>query len=117
MYKGFSTALTIEVVRNRAITTCPKGHEYYLNNDGSDPGCPICAQETEQAEAVFYFETTYTGDIMDALYEDGIYHMERGDFLTVTITVRTTSVRTKIINLFKNKDDIKKPGYTYGGRL
>lgn len=117
-YKGFYTTLTIEVVNNPFVVICPNGHEYYLNEDGTDPGCPVCAQGTDSEDAVYYFDTTYTSDIIESLYNNGIFHLQLGDYLTVRITVRETSLRSRVQNLFHGDDaEEKKQSYLYGGEV
>jgi uncharacterized Zn-finger protein len=117
-YQGLSTALTIEVISNRYIVTCPKGHQYYLNEDGSDPGCPICSGTSENDDAVFYFNNTYMNDIIDELYTTGIFYLQKGDYLTVTVSVREKSLRDKINRMFGRIDDmIDKKKYVYGGEV
>jgi len=117
-YKGFSTTLTIEVVKNSYEVVCPNGHEYYLNEGGIDNGCPICNEETDLSDATFYFDTTYTSDILETLYRDGIYYLEQGDYLTVKVTRRGASLRLRIQNMFQIDDaKVKKQSYLYGGEV
>ena len=99
-YGALSTTLTIEVVTNQAEVTCPYGHIYYLNEDGSDPGCPYCELGRNKDNAIFYFDITYTTEIMNALYDTGRYNLQSGDYLTITVTPRNTSLRFKLQNMF-----------------
>jgi rubrerythrin len=110
-YEGFSSNLTIEVIKNKNLVTCPVGHVYYLNEDGSDPGCPICASISSREDAIFYFDITYTEDILTKLFADGIYYLNPGDYVTLTIKVKGKSLRSKINTFFK------KSTYISGGEV
>lgn len=48
-----SISCTIKVTVIPRNETCPKGHLYNLNTDGSDPGCPYCQTWIEDLQ-VFY---------------------------------------------------------------
>jgi rubrerythrin len=116
-YDTFSTLLAVEVISGPARITCLEGHEYYLNEDNSDPGCPFC-YETDKEEAIFYFETIYTTEIINELYEDGIFYLVEGDYLTITVTKRDVSLRSGLKKMFfgTNSGIIKKK-YTFGGEV
>lgn len=115
---GFSTTLTIEVVNALPENICPNGHEYYLNADGSDPGCPFCILDTIKDNAVFFFDNTYTSDIVEILYADGIYYLQHGDYLTITVTQRSTSLRSTLQKMFFGSvRGMKEKTYTFGGEV
>lgn len=117
-YQEFSTLLSIEVVDDMPKVTCPKGHEYYLNEDGSDPGCGICDPDAEKDSAIYYFDTIYTTFILEKLYEDGIYYLEKGDYFTVTVTKKGVSVRSGLSKLFFDINSIdNKNRFTFGGEV
>jgi Zn finger protein HypA/HybF involved in hydrogenase expression len=117
-YEGFSTKLNIVVVDELPKVSCPAGHEYYLNDDGSDPGCPYCAQEGARDKAVFYFDTTYTADLLLRLYSDGIYYLDEGDYITVTVTQKNVSLRTKLKNIFFGiNHKVTGKNYSFGGEV
>jgi rubrerythrin len=119
-YMELTTTLTIEVVDNINIVICSVcGSQYYLNEDGTDPGCPYCSGGADVERAVFYFDTSYTEDIVKRLYEDGIYHLRDGDYFTVRVNVTKVSVRAHIMRLFRSRkvEDKKKENYTYGGEV
>jgi Zn finger protein HypA/HybF involved in hydrogenase expression len=113
-YEGFQDRLEIEVVDDLPEVTCPNGHTYYLNADGSDPGCPYCNSTEGKAEALFFFDTSYTNMIIDAIYTNGIYQLQRGDYLNITIKPRNVSILTKLLHLFIGS--VKKE-YTFGGEV
>lgn len=117
-YQGFSTTLTIEVVDELPRLICPKGHVYYANEEGSDPGCPYCDQVTERENAVFYFNITYTEELLKSLYKDGIYYLEEGNYLSVIIIKRDASLRSKLTGIFfKTNGGITTKRYTFGGEV
>ena len=117
-YQEFTTTLTIEVIDNPNLVICPNGHAYYLNSDGTDPGCPTCAASEGRADAIYYFDITYTNAIIETLYEDGIFYMKQGDYFTVKVTVRNQSLRYRIQEMFtghiREKD---RRSYTFGGEV
>lgn len=117
-YGSLTTTLDIEVISGPQKVVCPNGHEYYINDDGSDPGCPYCALTANRDSAIFYFDTTYTSDIINSLYTDGIFHLKKGDYLTITVTQRDASVRSKIKKMFFGTNSgISRKKYTFGGEV
>ncbi len=117
-YDEFHTTITIEVVKNDRLVTCPNGHEYYLNDDGTDPGCPYCIPQTILEQSVLYFDTTYTNDIISALYTDGIYNLEQGDYLVVSVTQKEESLRSRLTTLFIRTNIFnKREKYVSGGEV
>ncbi len=118
-YGELHIQLTIEVVKNQYLTSCLIcGTEYYLNEDFSDPGCPYCGASNSKT-TINYFKTVYTDEILDALYEDKIYYLKNGEYITVTVTVSQTSVSAKLRNLFNviKLEDRKRKNYSYGGEV
>jgi Zn finger protein HypA/HybF involved in hydrogenase expression len=113
-YESFIDELDIEVVDDLPEVTCPNGHTYYLNEDGSDPGCPYCSGTEGKAEALFYFDTTYTNTIIEQIYTHGEYHLEKGDYLKITIKPRNVSILSKLLNMFSG---FAKKEYTFGGEV
>jgi hypothetical protein len=89
-----------------------------MNEDGTDPGCPYCANESEKDNAIFLLDITYRNEIIEALYSTGIFYLEEGDYLTVTITPKEGSLRSNIKNMFFGTNrDIKGKSFTYGGEV
>lgn len=119
-YGEFNTTLAIDVVENFSQITCPVcGALYYLNEDGTDPDCPYCLGETDKDNAVFYFEATYTNEILHLLYAEGIYYLQEGDYLTVIVTAAGKSARLKLENIFLDSEsqEKRKQSYIFGGEV
>lgn len=117
-YESLFTTLTIEVISGPAKATCPKGHEYYLEEDGTDIGCPYCNEDAEKDNAIFYFDITYTNEIIYILYQDGAYYLSKGDYLTVEAVQRNRSIRSRLIRMsFFNESMEKKKRYIVGGEV
>ena len=117
-YGGISTTLVIEVVNDQPYTVCPNGHTYYLNEDGTDPGCPYCDDTTDKDSALFYFDITYTEEIVSTIYAEGTYILTQGDYLTVTVSARNTSFIARITDRNFNTDTaIAGKKYIYGGEV
>ncbi|MDF2539259.1 MAG: hypothetical protein K0S76_2280 [Herbinix sp.] len=117
LYQELSTLLTIEVVKGPHKIICPNGHEYYLNEDGTDAGCPYCTSDMDNEEAVFYYNMTYTEDIIETIYTQGTYYLKQGDYLTITIIPGNVSMRTKLMNMFFGTNRDYKKTYSYGGEV
>ena len=116
-YEEFTTALRIEVMKGPARVVCPKGHEYYLNEDGTDPGCPFC-EGYDKDGVVTYFEAAYTPEILQVLIDTGEYHLKKGDYLTITIIPRNVSVRARLRRIFFGTNSrIENKKFTYGGEV
>jgi Zn finger protein HypA/HybF involved in hydrogenase expression len=116
-YGSFITSLSVEVIAGPAKVICPNGHDYYLNEDGSDPGCPYC-ESGDKDKGVLYFSSTYTDEIVEALYTDGFYKLAEGDYLTVIIAPGNKSIRSKLKNMFfKTNAGVKNQKYTFGGEV
>lgn len=106
-YKEFQQNLVVEVIDTFGKTTCPNGHVYHLNEDGSDPGCPYCIDDGEREKALVYYDMTYTTDIIEALYNKNVYRMKTGDYITIVVTKKNKSLRSQIINIFNHSKEIK----------
>lgn len=83
-YEGFSCIVVVEVVDGIGKNVCVNGHVYDLNADGSDPGCPYCTVDADDKPKRFY-TITYNNDVVDRLYRDGIYYLQKGDSVTITV--------------------------------
>lgn len=117
-YQELSTTLDIMVVDGPLTAICPNGHEYLLNDDGTDPGCPYCVREEDKDTAIFYFDIIYTPDILSSLYTDGRFAFKKGDYLTVTIIQRDASVRSRMKKMFFGTNrGISNRKYTFGGEV
>jgi len=115
-YKGHQISLTVEVVNSLIKTVCINGHVYYLNADGSDPGCPYCNLDGNIEFSQGYIDCIYTDTILEELYANGIYYFDKGDYITVTIIPRSISFIKKMQSLFKQSAVIKRE-YSYGGEI
>lgn len=102
-YSEFSTELTIEVVKGAMMVTCPNGHEYYTNEDGSDPGCPFCNQEDGAEEYDFLIIKNNT-EIVNELYDNGIVYLNPGDYLTVTVTRKNETLYERFRSVIAGAD-------------
>lgn len=115
-YQEFTTTLVIEVVNTLSKAVCPNGHVYYLNEDGTDPGCPYCNETAETNQSQDYCDCVYTKTILDDLYEKGIYYFAAGDYFTITINLKTTSFLQKLRNMF-SQTTVSDMKYSYGGQI
>lgn len=115
-YKEFQQNLIVEVIDTFGKTTCPNGHVYHLNEDGSDPGCPYCIDYGDREKLVVYYDTTYTTKIVETLYNQNIYSMKAGDYITIIVTKKNRSLRAQIINIFSYNKAINNT-ITYGGEV
>jgi hypothetical protein len=104
------------VIDDLITVICPNNHEYYLNEDKSDPGCPYCSNDGNSKDAVIYYDIIYTNDIIAALYEQGVYQMESGDYITVIVKKRKKAIYSGINKLFQ-KSKGEKESITYGGEI
>lgn len=83
-YQGFSCVVAVEVVDGTGRTVCINGHVYLLNRDGSDPGCPYCTLDMED-KVEDYYTMSYGQDFLEQLYRDGVYYLNEGDVVTITV--------------------------------
>lgn len=115
-YKDFQYNLIIEVVNTFGKTTCPNGHVYHLNEDGSDPGCPYCIDDGEREKTLVYYDITYTTEIVEALNNQKIYIMKTGDYITIVVTKKNKSHPSQIIKIFNYSKEINN-SVSYGGEV
>lgn len=116
-YKEFTTTIVIEVVNILDNITCPKGHVYHKNSDGTDPGCPFCHRE-EDIGNIIYFDITYTSEILDSIYSIGAYHFSEGNYITVIVTKKDKSLLYKLQDTFFRTSLLgRKRRYIYGGEV
>lgn len=114
-YGGLSCLLHIEVVNSLIKVTCPNGHVYSLNEDGSDPGCPYCS-DTTQDNVLSYLNVTYTSEILEKLYADGYYRIPEGDYFTI-IVHRRPKEKGLLNTLFHTNVLAPEKKFTYGGEV
>jgi len=116
-YKEFSTTIIINVVNTLDTITCPNGHVYYKNADGTDPGCPYC-KTAEDISTVVYFDITYTSEILKEIYANGKYYFKKGNYLTLILIKKDKSLFYKIQNTFFKTSLIgRKKKFVYGGNI
>lgn len=116
-YNKFYVDMEVIVVDALAGITCPNGHVYYLNEDGSDPGCPYCAA-AENHGAIYFFDIVYANEIIEIIYAEGIYMFEQGNYVTVTVTKRTVSLFYHMQNTFLRTSMLgMKRKYIHGGGI
>ena len=117
IYRGFTTTIIIEVVNILDTTTCPNGHVYNKNSDGSDPGCPFCHLGNEVSN-IAYFDITYTSEILDAVYSVGAYHFQEGNYISVIVTKRDKSLMYRLQNTFFSTSMLgRRKRFIYGGEV
>jgi Zn finger protein HypA/HybF involved in hydrogenase expression len=116
-YKEFSCNLILEMVNTLNTIVCPKGHIYYPDEDGNDPGCPFCIIEREN-KIVYYYDITYLAEILEVIYTEGVYYFEKGNYLTVRATKRDISLVSKIQKMFFKLTLLgRKRRFTFGGEV
>jgi rubrerythrin len=116
-YKEFSCILDVKVVNTLETVTCPNGHVYYLNEDGSDPGCPFCVIGDHIGIVIFY-DITYLPEILEELYTVGTYYFDQNNFLTVRVTKRDHSLVAKLQETSLKLVMLgRKRRFTYGGEV
>lgn len=117
-YKNFTCTLIINVVSAKLNKkACDNGHFYYLNADGSDPGCPYCAKELENKEILTYIDTMYLDEILEILYRDGKIDLRQGTLVSITVTKKTVSMTSRAQNLFNTMKSKSNSSYTCGGEV
>ena len=102
-YQGLTTTLMIDVVTTLHSTTCPNGHTYYLEQDGSDPGCPYCA--IPELDDTRYYDLTFTNEVTEHIFVDGYYFLEAGDLLSVEVSPRVESFWMQLQFIFTAADE------------
>jgi DNA-directed RNA polymerase subunit RPC12/RpoP len=99
-YQEYQTLLKIEVVNSIGKIICINGHEYYLNDNGSDPGCPYCMINNSEEIHEDYFRCIYTLEILKELNSNEIYYFSSGDYFTVSIIPKGQSYLDKLQSIF-----------------
>jgi hypothetical protein len=106
-YKGATTQILVTTVC--AKLTCDIcGFVYELYPDGTNPGCPRCISKTPvfTGNVLHYDSVNYTEDILEKLYQDGIYRFNKEDMLAVTVENKSSSlVRNLLGKIYPNMTD------------
>ncbi len=113
IYNEHTYFLEIQVVNTFNTRECINGHTYFLNDDASDPGCNICVEEDASIYEE-YFQCIYTNEILNILYSTGVYQFDTGDYITITMQAKESSI-FHMFNFFSNEKVYAK--YTYGGMI
>lgn len=94
-YQGFCCYLDVVVMSEEKSRVCPNGHVYKLNEDGSDPGCPYC-DIVEKKRSIHYVDITFSDEIIDTLYETGVYTFQSENYLTIRISKKSNHFLYKL---------------------
>lgn len=84
---GGKTTATIRVTVVPRSKTCPHGHVYNLENNGTDPGCPFCDKWVESIRVLNPTTSSMTINIGTTLQQNGVTILVRyydGDTETIT---------------------------------
>jgi hypothetical protein len=100
-YKGAGLQLRVTTVCKKVLCTIC-GNYYALYPDGTDPGCPYCLMKIPvfTGEVMKYDEKTYTEQILNSLYQKGIYYFDKGDIFTVTVKNKSSGMGRKLLQKF-----------------
>lgn len=113
-YNDHEVNQLIEVVEHINTRVCSEGHDYFLELDGSDSGCPLCTNVNLDKELTKTFtDINYTADIFKIIYSKGIYYFNEGDCFTVQVIMNSSRFTTNLIQTMLLADNKFK--YTYGG--
>jgi Zn finger protein HypA/HybF involved in hydrogenase expression len=110
-YKGLTTTLQVEIVRNKKkCEVC--GLYYNLYIDDTDPGCPYCKAKVPvfTGNVMDYCRATYEDEIITELYEgSGTYYFRHGDsFIVKTQSRNKLAELSQIGSLFKLQIRVQK---------
>jgi hypothetical protein len=98
-YKGASTQILVTTIC--AKMTCDIcGFIYDLYPDGTNPGCPRCISKTPvfTGNVLEYDVINYTEEILDKLYQDGIYKLSIDNNFTVSVKNKSSSLARNILH-------------------
>ncbi len=87
--------LSVTVVEDMESVICEKGHVYYPGDFTKD--CPYCAANSG-AKVETYYEYKYTDHILSHVYEEDIYHLKPGDYVTIKISIIPRDGQEKLIS-------------------
>lgn len=117
IYEEYTAILILEVVNTLSYVICPYGHVYYLNEDGTDSGCPYCFADSYSG-TVRYYDITYISDIIDSVYTTGAYYFSKGNYITIKVTKRDKSLLYRLQSLFFKTSLLgRKKVFVYGGEV
>jgi hypothetical protein len=105
-----SCTVNVEVSDKILKKVCENGHVYYTEVPLAE--CPYCAAGGIIQEQ--YYSMSFTDEIIDKLYTDGIYRMNSGDYITVKVKIKTQGSIYSFSLFHKKKDALP---VTYGGEV
>lgn len=106
-----SCNVMVEVVENLKTKVCENGHTYYVEQE-YEP-CPYCEASTEPTTKDLY-SCTFTDEILDKVYTEGVYRFAKGDYITVKIRIRTGG---SIYSFWLYKKGKERTPISYGGEV
>lgn len=116
-YTGNLTyTLNIIVVNNLAKKICDNGHVYYLNDDGTDSGCPYCLNLDLDNSGIEYDVVLFINDIIKELENNNVIYFESGDYITIKITPRKIQKKFNLLNFIYNLENETTP-IILGGKI
>ncbi|GEM_PF-6183693 len=111
----YSKKVEISVFLKELERTCPYGHVYEINRDGTDPGCPICKNSVVGLSVNKTELTVEQGEqlniVVNAIYKDGysvVVDDWTSDFDTKDLGVQLVTIEYKgatttiIVNVVKS---------------
>jgi rubrerythrin len=104
-----SCKLTVNVVNTLTQVECENGHLYYAE----DGECPYCAADNG-AGICIYSDCHFTDEILEVLYDKGIYNFAEGDYVSIKVILRTEG-SIYSMGLFRKKEGVTP--ITYGGEV
>ncbi len=103
-----------QFVNNSNTSVCDKGHYYFLKPDGSDDGCLYCNDiDISKKLSQTYMDKTFTMDIIEEIYSNGIYYFSEGDYFTVNVEKANKGLASDLLKLFLLTDNTSD--FSYGG--
>ncbi len=117
LYKSFTNTIIVELVNMLDTITCPNGHVYHKNSDGTDQGCPFC-HEDDYVSKIVYFDITYTSEILATMYSTGIYNFQEENYISVILTKKGKSLMHQLQKTFFGTSMLgRKKRFIYGGEV
>ncbi|MDF2942802.1 MAG: hypothetical protein K0S01_1660 [Herbinix sp.] len=106
-----ATSCTLVIVVSNSLTkiVCENGHVYFAE----DAECPYCAANNGKLIDL-YSDCFFTDEIINELYESGIYYFSEGDYIAIKVTMRTEGTIYSM-GRFRKKEGITP--ITYGGEV
>lgn len=107
-YKGKYVSLQVKTLRlKRHCTICNKYYELYP--DGSDPGCPYCLSliPVFTGNVMKYYTEYTTAEILNAVYNNGMYSLSKGDEIKIMVNNRTETLASNLLSFVGVKSSNK----------